>query len=58
MSNIGKWGCANCFAAVYHPTDEEERRGTCQDCHRRAMNHAVQEWRAFEDEHADLLDQE
>ena len=57
MSDIEKWGCAHCFAAVYSPTDEEKRRGTCTDCHRRAMAHAVRVWRAFEDEHSGTLDQ-
>ena len=32
MTDIEKHGCAHCFAAVYDPTDEEKRRGTCQDC--------------------------
>ena len=57
MTTIEEYGCAHCFAAVYHPTAEERRRGTCQDCHRHAMNLAVQELRAFEAAHADVLDQ-
>ena len=35
-------GCAVCFKAVYDPTDEEARRGTCQDCDRRQMDAAVE----------------
>ena len=58
MADIEKYGCAHCFAAVYHPTTEEKRRGTCQDCHARAMDYAVQQWRDFEDEHADVLNQD
>ena len=58
MSNIEKHGCAYCFAAVYHPTDEEKRRGICNDCHLRDMERAHQEWRDFEDRHADVLDQD
>ena len=38
MPDIEKHGCAHCFAAVYDPTDEEKRRGTCQDCHSRTTN--------------------
>ena len=38
MTAIEKHGCAHCFAAVYDPTDEEKRRGTCQDCHSRTTN--------------------
>ena len=58
MADIEKHGCAHCFAAVYDPTDEEKRRGICDDCHRRAMERAHQEWRDFEDQHADGLDQD
>lgn len=58
MTAIEKHGCAHCFAAVYHPTDEEKRRGTCDDCHARAMDYAVQQWRDFEDQHADVLNQD
>lgn len=58
MSNIEKWGCDHCFAAVYDPTDEEERDGICDDCHRRRINRAVDEWRTFEDQHADVLNQD
>lgn len=57
ITDIEKHGCAHCFAAVYHPTAEEKRRGVCEDCHRRRINRAVDEWRAFEDKHADTLDQ-
>ena len=55
-TDIEKDGCAHCFAAVYHPTDEEKRRGVCEDCRIRARERAVEEWRAFEDRHADVLD--
>ena len=58
MADIEKHGCAHCFAAVYHPTTEEERRGTCDDCHLRALKHAHQQWRDFEDQHADVLNQD
>ena len=57
MSDIEKYGCAHCLAAVYHPTAEEASTGVCTPCHRRAMEYAAQEWRAFEDAHADVLDQ-
>ena len=56
MYDIEKWGCRHCFAAVYSPTGEEKASGTCTSCHRRAMEYAVQQWRAFEDQHADVLD--
>ena len=55
MTDIEKHGCAHCFAAVYHPTAEEKRRGICDDCHLRALKHAHEEWRDFEDQHADVL---
>ena len=58
MADIEKHGCAHCFAAVYDPTDEEKRRGICNDCHLRAMERAHQEWRDFEDQHADALNQD
>lgn len=58
MSNIEKHGCAHCFAAVYHPTDEEKRRGVCNDCHLRALERAHEEWRGFEGLHADVLNQD
>ena len=56
LSSIEEYGCAHCFAAVYHPTSEEKARGTCTSCHRRDMEYAVRQWRAFEDQHADILD--
>ena len=57
MPDIEKHGCAHCFAAVYHPTSDEKRHGICQDCHSHALRRAHEEWRAFEDQHADVLDQ-
>ena len=52
---LARWGCAHCCRAVLHPTVEERRRGTCLDCHHRQMKGAVEDWRAFEDQHADAL---
>ena len=58
MSDIEEYGCAHCFAAVYRPTAEEAGAGVCTPCHRRAMDRAAQEWREFEDQHADILNQD
>ena len=58
MADIEKHGCAHCFGAVYHPTAEEAGTGVCTPCHRRAMGWAVQQWRDFEDQHADVLTQD
>ena len=56
MSDIETYGCAHCFAAVYHPTVEEERHGICAPCHRRVRERAYQELRALDEQHADVLD--
>ena len=55
---LARHGCSVCFKTVYYPTDEEQRRGTCEDCHRRKRAAAVAAWRAFEDEHAHELGRE
>ena len=55
---LDRHGCAICFKAVYDPTDEEARRGTCQDCHHRQMDAALVDWRAFKDQHAEALGRE
>ena len=57
MSKIEECGCSQCFAAVYQATDEEKRLDICEACLRRARERAVQDWRDFEDLHADVLDQ-
>ena len=57
MSDIEKYGCAHCFAAVYHPTVEEKRSGVCIDCRRRARRRAYQELCALDEQHADVLDE-
>ena len=41
VTAIEKHGCANCFAAVYYPTSDEKRHGTCQDCQFRATTRHV-----------------
>ena len=55
-SDIEAYGCSVCFAAVYYPTDEEKRRGTCQTCHQRKMEQAHQDLREFWDRYPDRID--
>ena len=50
-----KLGCPTCFARL---TDQAQiDADECTDCHRRRIDRAVDEWRTFEDEHADVLNQ-
>ena len=53
MPTIDRLGCRTCFAALY--TQLERDQDECDDCHRRRISRAVDEWRAFEDKHADVL---
>ena len=57
VTAIEKHGCEHCFAAVYHPAATEAQSGVCEDCRAHALRRAYEEWRAFEDQHTDVLDQ-
>ena len=52
MTSIEEYGCAHCFAAVYHPTSDEKRSGICQDCTARALSVTVLQWHTAEVQHA------